>query len=130
MRKILVFIMTIVLCLAMTACGKYNSHYTSIVLITRSSSDEAYMHFGSFNGTNVFKVKSTDKKNELRYSAELGEGSMTVYYDDDGTKKELFTINGGEKIEETTIELETGTTYLIFESDGNCKDGTFEFEIV
>ena len=65
----------------------------------------------------------------MNYSAKLGEGSATVFYDSNGTKTELFSISGGQEIHSSTIAVNPGTVYVIVQTDGKCKDGRFSFDV-
>jgi hypothetical protein len=80
-------------------------------------------------GSKVLKMKTKEEGKTLEYSGSLAEGKVTVYYDEDGTKKELFTISGGEKVE-NSITLQTkGRLYVIVETEGKSESGKFQFEI-
>ena len=94
------------------------------------------MSFWKFDGTIVFKLKCKDSGKEvLKYSGKLEDkneeedGTITVYYDDDGTKKELFTLKNGESVEATLNKLNEGTVYIIVETDNRCENGELEFNI-
>ena len=67
----------------------------------------------------VFKMKSTGE-GDLTYSAKLESGSATVYYDHHGSMTELFSVNAGEEIDAHGGYVETGTVYVIVETDGEC----------
>ena len=129
MKKIIALISVVILALALAGCG-YNEHYTSIVMISSEGNNEAFMTFGSFEGTRVLDLRNSNKKKDtLYYSASLKKGKATVYYDYDGTKKELFKIKAGETIDDSIADLELNKVYVIIESDGNCEDGDFRFKI-
>ncbi len=134
MKRILKSLVAMVLVAATvvmtTACGvKYASHFSATLLVTSNDSDSAKMHFGSFKGTKVFKVKVKDEDSVIRYSGELETGSITVYYDTDGTKEEWFTLQAGESVKGTLDNLSKGKCYIIVETDGKCKDGKLSFEV-
>lgn len=119
------------LVILLSFCGcdnKYSSHYTAIVLITNSSSHSAYMKFGTFTGTNVFKLRVQDG-DSIEYSGNIKDGSLTVYYDYEGNKEELFTLEGEQEIEDVTKELPKGTTYIIVETDGKVEEGELHFDV-
>lgn len=131
-NKILILfsVFVILFSLGLTGCGKYTSSYSATLLIKSNDSDSGFMNFYSFKGRNVMKFKAPkNKKSTLYYKASLGDGTATIYYDDDGTKKELFTIKGGESFEDTYGEFEDITLYVIYETDGKCKDGKIDFEL-
>ena len=80
-------------------------------------------------GTKVLQMKTKEEGKTLEYSGSLAEGKVTVYYDEDGTKKELFTISGGEKAESSVKLKAKGKLYVIVETDGKSESGKFQFEI-
>ena len=118
-----------IFCLALTSCGNYNSSVMAIMLVTSNTSKEASMSFSSFKGTKVFKVKCKEEGEKLFYSGHLDKGEMSVYYDDDGTKKMLFTVKDGEQVEDASEELSKGTVYIIVETEGKCSDGRLDFSV-
>ena len=125
-RIIAVTVIMIAACLGLTGCGQYTSSYVASICVTTSDS----VSFSSLKGTMVFTAKCDGEEGrKIKYSAKLGTGSFTVYYDSDGTKNELFTINAGESVEASGGELVKGTVYIILETDGKCEDGKFSFEI-
>ena len=86
------------------------------------------MSFYSFDGRMVFQLKSPGE-GDLKFTAKLEAGSATVYYDFYGTKQELFSIYGGEEIDSHGGYVESGTVYIIVETDGNCQNGDFRFSL-
>lgn len=126
MRKHLPILLLVLVALAvLVGCSKYVSHYSALMLVTEQSPKAGSISFSSFNGTKVFKLKSDG---HLNYSAKLGEGSATVYYDD-GTKVELFSIHGGQEIKPSSANVGSGTVYVFVQTDGRCKDGSFSFDV-
>ena len=122
----LLTVITIAACLSLTGCGRYTSSYVTTMCVKTDDS----VSFSSLKGTVVFTAKCDGEEGrKIKYSAKLGTGSFTVYYDSDGTKKELFTIGAGESVEASGGELVKGTVYIILETDGKCEDGKFSFEI-
>lgn len=125
-----VFLVPVMLfCLVFTSCDRYNSSFMAMMLVTSNTSQKASMSFSSFKGTKVFKVKCKEEGETLSYSGHLDKGELSVYYDDDGTKKMLFTIKDGEQVEEKSEELSKGTVYIIVETEGKCSDGKLEFSV-
>lgn len=125
----LVSILVILLSVSLSGCSKYTSSFIASIYIHSSDSDSASMRFDSFKGREVMKFKAPkNKKTTIHYKATLGEGTATVFYDD-GTKNELFTIKEGESLEASFGEFEDTTIYVIFETDGKCKDGKVELEL-
>lgn len=129
-KIIALMLLVVAAAVAAVACGvKYASHFSATLLVTSNDSNSARMSFSSFNGTKVFKVKVKDEDSVIRYSGELETGSITVYYDNDGTKEEWFTMQAGESVEGTLDNLSKGKCYIIVETDGKCKDGKLSFEV-
>ena len=92
----------------------------------RDTSKEASVDFSSLKGSKVFKLKSDGV---LNYSAKLGSGNATVYYDYNGTKTELFSIKAGQEVGPASVKGIPGTVYVIVQTDGKCKDGRFSFDV-
>ena len=129
-KMVAVFLIpAVIFCLGLTSCGKYNSSYYALMLVTTNTYQEASMSFSSFKGTKVFKVHCKEEGERLFYSGNLDKGELSVYYDDDGTKKMLFTVKDGEQVEDTSEELSKGTVYIIVETEGKCSDGNLEFSV-
>lgn len=128
-RKVAVLIMAVMMGVLLTGCSRYTSSYKATILVTTNHSGEASMSFSTFNGTKVFKVKSGDNENALKCKASLSEGSATVYYDYDGTKRELCTLNSGETFDEDITVDPNSTIYIIVETNGTAEEGRFEFEV-
>lgn len=125
-------IITIVAVVLVLVIGKspYASHFVTTSCVRTNTSKKASLSFGSLKGNMVFKLRCDGKEGrELVCTGELGDGTATVYYDYNGTKMKLFTIQGGEKIKVDVKKLEKGKVYVIVESDGKCKDGKFTFKI-
>ncbi|MBR4344415.1 MAG: hypothetical protein IKP88_17235 [Lachnospiraceae bacterium] len=133
MKKIRVTVICIILVLVMgcfTGCSKYTSSWSASAFIHSNTPNNALMSFWKFSGTIVHTLVCKDSSKEvLNYSANLKKGKITVYYDDDGTKKELFTIKEGEEITSEILKLHEGTVYVIVETDGECENGELEFNI-
>ena len=135
-RRFLVMVLMLLTILTLTACGKYNSSWSATAFVHSNTSKSASMSFWKFDGTIVFKLKCKDSGKEvLKYSGKLEDkneeedGTITVYYDDDETKKELFTLKNGESVEATLNKLNEGTVYIIVETDIRCENGELEFNI-
>ena len=114
--------------LLLCSCDKYQSHYNAVGFVHSNTSSSAYMSFSSFDGTISFKLKCGEGE-RIQYSAVLGEGSATVYYDCDGKKKLLFLIGAGEEVFDFVRPSETGSIYIIVETDGKCEEGKLKFDV-
>ena len=118
----------LLLALCLTGCGKYVSGYRATLLVRSNTARSAFMEFHTFEGRMVFRLKAREGMDRLRVTADLTSGSAAVYADD-GTKQTLFTLTGGEAVEETFGPFESGTLYLIVETDGGCRDGSVRFDL-
>lgn len=128
-KWIWVIILCFVLCLGLAGCSGYTSSYSATVLITENTSNSASISFSTMKGSKVLQMKTKEEGKTLEYFGSLAEGKVTVYYDEDGSKKELFTISGGEKAESSVKLNSKGKLYVIVETDGKCETGRFQFEI-
>jgi len=118
-----------VLCVGMAGCSGYASGYSATVLISENTSNSALLSFSTMKGSKVLQMKTKEEGKTLEYSGTLGEGNVTVYYDEDGSKKELFTVSGGEKAESSVKLNVKGKISVIVETDGKCEAGKFVFKI-
>ena len=124
-----IIVLCVVMCLGMAGCSGYASSYSATVLISSNTSNSSSISFSTMKGTKVLQMKTKEEGKTLEYSGSLAEGKVTVYYDEDGTKKELFTISGGEKVESSVTLKAKGKLYVIVETEGKCESGKFEFDI-
>ena len=127
--KMLAAVIFVLAGLMLTGCGKYNSHYSAMMCVHSNTSSSASLSFSTFDGTEADTLKCKEKPGNLEYSAKLEKGSASVYVDYDGTKRELFSIKGGEEVSSTLTGLEEGTVYVIIETSGKCENGSFDFEM-
>ncbi len=115
---------------ALSGCSKYTSHYFSIGFVHSNGAGSASMSFFEFEGSFNFKLKCrSEDRPVIKYSGKLEAGEITVYYDCGGTKTELFSISSGGDVRSSGGTLPYDTVYIIVETDGNCKNGDFKFEI-
>jgi len=128
MKRIFSLIASLIILLLLTGCGKYSSSYKAIGFVHSNGSASAEMSFYSFDGTMVFKLKSSGE-GDLKYTAKLESGTATVYYDYYGTKSELFTISPGEELDSHGGYVESGTVYIIVETNGECMNGEFSINV-
>ncbi len=125
-KTIILFAMILVFSLSLAACSPYKSSFVATMMVTTDLSDHASLEFWKMKGTKVFTLNSKSDDTELVWSGKVKEGSVTVYYDDDGTKKELFTVTGNEE-KSSSVDVSKGKTYIIIETDGECETGAFSF---
>ncbi len=131
MKKIFAALLSALLlvfaCVGLAGCSKYTSAYSATTLVKIDNVTSHNLSFGSLKGRYVINL-SSDGEGAIAYTASLEEGSATVYYDYDNRKLELFTINGGQSLENTAGYVEEGIVYVIIETDGTCRGGHFEFK--
>ncbi|MDE6273615.1 MAG: hypothetical protein K2L87_01020 [Clostridiales bacterium] len=129
--SVIITVVTLVLCFALSACGdKYASHYSSTAIVSQNTSSEASVSFSTFSGTYVIKFNYTGNDKVITYNATLEEGNIKVYYDVNGEKLHLFDIGADGSVEGKTEEFTSNNTiYIIIESDGKCKEGSFSFAL-
>ena len=117
-----------VICLS--GCSKYISKYNAVGFVHSNDYSSAFMNFQSFEGTIVYTLNpGNDSEGELKYSGKLETGNATVYYDCDGTKKELFSISSDGEVDSSIPDPGNKTVYVIVETDGKCENGDFKFEL-
>lgn len=126
----IIAVVTLALCFTLSACGnKYASHYSSTLMVTTNTSNKASVSFDSFSGTYVMQLKNNGTDEVfISYEATLGKGNIDVYYDFNGEKLSLFTIEGNGFVDSKTEAFKSNKTiYVIIESDGKCNAGSFSF---
>ena len=121
-------LMMLAACVTLAGCSDYEDSYDAFCHVKSFTDDSAEISFGSFEGTEAVKIGDDDGGCCLEYNAKLDKGSLTVYYDNDGTKKELFKLSSGEDID-SKLELDAGPVNIIIETDEKCEEGSFEFNI-
>ncbi len=129
-KEIIIAMITLVLCFSLSACGnKYVSHYSATLMVRTNTSNKATLSFGSFSGTYVMHLKSNgDDKAYIAYEAKLEEGNIKVYYDFDDDKLDLFEIESdGLANGKSETFSSNKNIYIVIESDGKCKEGSFSF---
>ena len=129
MKKRFSVILAVLLIFALSACGEHASSYRAIGFVHSNESDSAFMSFYQFNGRMVFKLRCTDPDAHIKYSGELESGSITVSYECDGEKSELFSLSDGSEVDSTGGELEKGKVYIYVETDGKCNNGRLDFSL-
>ena len=112
----------------MPACGKYVSKFRAVACVHSNTTRQASLTYSDFTGTMVFKLKCKDGET-LNYSGKVESGAVTVYYDDNGTKKELFSVATGEEKTDSLQNPDSGTLYIIVESPEKSLNGDFSFSL-
>lgn len=127
---VLVIILVIVSCSFM-ACSKYTSSYSALMCVKSQHSSNGFINFDEFKGRYVFNFKyEGEGEGKIKYTASIGTGNVTVYYDSNDEKKELFKISDGQTLTATDGDIVKGHVYIIIESEDKVSSGSFEFELV
>ena len=114
-----------VLCLGLAGCSGYSSSYAATILISSNTPDSSSVEFSTLKGTKVLQMKTKKDGATLEYSGKLDKGSISVYYDEDGTKKEIPVKKGLESdyyVEITGEGLKDGMTVEAIVSDAPSTD--------
>lgn len=122
MKKRIFLLIAAFIIFIMTGCGGYISSYKAAGFVRSNTSSSTYMNFWSFEGRMVFRLHAK-AEGELKYTASLEKGNLTVFYDNNGTKSELFSLKDGETADSSGGYVEEGTVYIIVETDGKCENG-------
>lgn len=117
------------LLLPLSGCSRYTSSYKAVAFVHTNTTKNASMSFSSFEGSMVFQLKCESADEKINYSAKLEVGSAKVFYDCNGEKTELFSVNSGDDISEIGGVLQKGTVWIIVEMSEAGKDGRFSFDI-
>ena len=128
-RRITVILVLVISVLVVTGCSKYISSWSATMCVHSNTSTSAHLSFSTFSGTEADTLKVKEESGTLVYSAKIEKGTATVYVDYDGTKKELFSIKGGEEVNSKLENLKEGEIYVILETSEKCEDGIFEYDI-
>jgi len=134
MKKIISIIsvtVLLILCSALSGCSSepYTSSYNAVGLVQTYDDSSAIMSFSEFQGVKVYKLRFEDSfSKSLIYKLRLETGSATIYYDTDGTKKELVSLRAGDRVDEKLSDLTCSSMYIIVETSEKCMNGKFSFE--
>ena len=113
--------------LLLTGCGKYSSTYTATLCVQNNFAKKAIMHFSTFKGRMVFKLKCDNEK--ISYSATLEAGDAIIYYDYQDEKKVLFQLHEGEEINSSSEAITSSKVYVIVEFEQVGHDGKIDFNV-
>ena len=128
MKKTVILLLSLLLLVSFIGCGQYTSSYKAVGFVHSNRSDSASMSFYSFDGRMVFKLKNAHH-GSLCCSASLEVGNAAVYSARSGEKTALFSISGGEEFDLCSEDIESGSFYVIVETDGECGNGSFTFDL-
>ena len=118
--------------LLLSSCSPFNSHWAATIFIHSNTSHYAMMDFAEFEGLMVFNLSAEDEDHSvLQYSVNLDEGGFNFSYA--YSKEEVYEfrkIGGGTHFEDLSEVLpKLGDFYLLVESVGKAKHGSFEFTL-
>ncbi len=128
MKKTIAILAAVLLLLSVSGCGRYVSSYKAVGFVRSNGRTSSHMSFFSLEGRMVFKMQSS-REGDVQYSARLESGKATAWYDYNGIKSKLFEIGAGEELASRGGYIESGTVYIIVETDGPCTNGAFQFNI-
>ncbi|MBQ1870922.1 MAG: hypothetical protein II147_01910 [Lachnospiraceae bacterium] len=127
--SLLLILVLILSTMSLTGCGKYSSSYTATMLVTTQDKTSASMHFSTFNGSKVFKLKTGDEDMSLRVYGKLEKGNVEVYCDFGKVLRQLLVMDDDSEFE-TSIDIPAKSTlYILIESKGEAQEGKYEFEL-
>ncbi len=130
-KTTVITILVLALCAALLAgCSKYVSSYSAVAMVQSHTSKSVSVSFLDLKGTISYRLTTDDDAKNLAYTAKLDEGSATVYIDTDDKKREFFKLNAGDDISATLENIEAEEIYIIIETNENCHEGSFTFDIV
>ena len=133
MKRILSFIIAfaiVLMAIGFTGCNIRVSSYRALMLVQTNTKHEASMSFSEFTGTKVFTLKvDGNKEMMLSYSAELDNGKAEVFYEYNGEKTDLFTIESGEEKNSKVGPFSSGTIYITVKTMETCDEGKFVFSL-
>ena len=73
-------------------------------------------------------VMFSDMQPSYRYMP-LGNGKAEVFYEYNGEKTDLFTIEPGEEKKSKIGPFSSGTIYITVKTIETCDEGKFEFSL-
>lgn len=133
MKRILSYIIVfaiVLMAIGFTGCNMRVSSYRALMLVQTNTKHEASMSFSEFTGTKVFTLKvDGNMEMMLSYSAELGNGKAEVFYEYNGEKTDLFTIEPGEEKKSKIGPFSSGTIYITVKTIETCDEGKFDFSL-
>ncbi len=136
MKRICKQILLAILCactlLSVASCKRIDS-YSATMLVRHHMGGKLSVSFSSLNGRLYESfVKQADGEGAFSYTASLGEGSLSVSYEDeDGTLRPLFSLKGGESVSDVGgyIEGRKGTRiHFLIKTDEKCRTGKLEIQ--
>ena len=128
-KSFLLTLASAAMAVGLTSCSPYSSHYSAILMVENHTPKNSSISFQSLKGTFVFNMSFGSDNSKLTYSGKIDSGAANIYYDNSGTKEQLFALEAGEDVQDTFTELHEGKLYIIIETVDACKAGEFHFVI-
>ncbi len=123
-------VLVIVLTVIRSGGIRYRSSFTATMMVTTNTSKTMKLSFSTFRGTKVGTLRNkSDAEVQLRFKGKLESGTLSVYYDCDGSKKKLFDLHAGEQVDSVGARIPKGKVTIIVETDGKCEEGKIEVSI-
>lgn len=114
MKKFICALLAVVLLFMLASCSPYVSSYSALGLVRSSLGGECSASFLTLDGRLVFSLRAPEGgEGDIKYTASLEEGKMSVYYDIYGTLEPLFTLEKGESRDSRGGYIEGGKSVSI-----------------
>ncbi len=122
-KGIFILIVTLILCLTLSAFKCDITAYTATMMVTTNTSNKATLSFCSFKGSYRMHLQSNgDNQVYISYEATLEQGNIKVYYDYNGKKLNLFEIwSNDTKKGRTEVFKGKKTIHITIDSDGKSS---------
>jgi len=117
--------------LLLSGCKVYSSKYKALLLVTTNNGNSATMSFEEFEGTYVFKLKKQNKgESDIKFAASLESGKINVEYYAFNNESNLFTISGGETLNDHSGYIEHGyKVSIIVTAEEKAINGHLTFNL-
>ncbi len=118
-KRIFIILLTVAVCLSLTACGNYISSYSAIGMVRSNTRDTARVSFMSLDGRLVFKLHAKSDS-VISYEVSLDGGTLSASYDSGAGETALFTVTSesGESVGNGGEVAEGESVYIIIYADG------------
>lgn len=114
MKRIICILLILVMLFSFTACSPYISSYSALGLVRSSFGGECSASFLKLDGRLVFELRAPDGgEGDIKYTASLEAGDLSVYYDIYGTLEPLFSVSEGEEVDARGGYIEGGKSVSI-----------------
>lgn len=131
LSKVIALIMSFIMVVTLSSCSRYVSSYKALGLVKTQSLHNIDVSFLLLKGELVFKIKKTDSnlEGDIKYSLQVDEGEIRIYYDMYDFKEELVFAKAGESIDSRGGYIEGGKMiYIIIEAKEESR-GKIKIEL-